>query len=262
MSRSSSHSRSNLPPASARIRIANEPTLERDYDRDGPIPCSLSLLSARRPSLALSPYDNPQDIINAGLASYRDVPKLGIPGQLDESSSPEFDGGNLRKNFQIIMKDLVGDAVGNVSCSPQRHTGECYIDRSMSLNTCIVSDEYQSCWTRYCPRCVSDHPPPPSLFFYMFFYPVAVAYLLLIWKLPLKCQDFYHKVVLGMLPMCSGIRTVFAQNTLSPRLRKSCKSPASLSFIVSPLFKPHLESYDVGKDIHRAHLAFALPRHY
>lgn len=125
MSRSSSHSRNNLPQAtsSARIRIGNEGALEREYDRDGPIPCSLSLLSARRPSLALSPYDNPQDIINAGLASYRDVPKLGIPSQLNESSSPEFDGGNLRKNFQIIMKDLVGDAVGNVSCSPYKHPG-------------------------------------------------------------------------------------------------------------------------------------------
>ena len=126
MSRSSSHSRNNLPPTSspARIRIGNEGALEREHDRDGPISCSLSLLSARRPSLALSPYDNPQDIINAGLASYRDVPKLGIQSQLDESSSPEFDGGNLRKNFQIIMKDLVGDAVGNVSCNPHKHPGK------------------------------------------------------------------------------------------------------------------------------------------
>ncbi|KAL4080027.1 hypothetical protein V8B97DRAFT_1863860 [Scleroderma yunnanense] len=120
MSRSSSHSRNNLPPtaSSARIRIASEASLEREHDRDGPGPCSLSLLSARRPSWAPSPYDNPQDRIIAGLASYRDVPTLGIPRKLDESSSPEFNGPNLRQNFQIIMKDLVGDAVGNMSISP------------------------------------------------------------------------------------------------------------------------------------------------
>ncbi|KAG6332149.1 hypothetical protein ID866_6938 [Astraeus odoratus] len=120
MSRSSSHSRNSLPPtaASARIRIATEGVSEREHERDGPGPCSLSLLSARRPSWAPAPYDHPQDRIIAGLASYRDVPTIGVPGHATDSSSPEIDEGNLRKNFRIDMKDLVGDAVGNMSISP------------------------------------------------------------------------------------------------------------------------------------------------
>ncbi|KIJ64123.1 hypothetical protein HYDPIDRAFT_112664 [Hydnomerulius pinastri MD-312] len=121
MSRSSSNSqtRRNLPAPSARIRIANDKHIERD--REGPIPSSLSLLSARRPSWAPPLYDHPQDTISAGLASYRDVPSFGMSNQggarSQPSSSPE-DGGNFRRSLQIDMKDLVGDAVGNMSISP------------------------------------------------------------------------------------------------------------------------------------------------
>ncbi|KAG9311306.1 WD40-repeat-containing domain protein [Chiua virens] len=104
MSRSSSKSR---------IRIANE-----ERDKDGPIPSSFSLLSARRPSWAPPLYNAPQDNT---VASYRDVPTLHfIPSASQRShpsTSPE-DGGNFQKNLQIDMKDLVGDAVGNMSISP------------------------------------------------------------------------------------------------------------------------------------------------
>ncbi|KAI6032602.1 hypothetical protein F5J12DRAFT_795392 [Pisolithus orientalis] len=119
MSRSSSRSRNNLPSTSARIRIASDIS-EREHDREGPLPSSLSLLSARRPSWAPAPYDshNSQDRIIAGLASYRDVPTLNVPNQAGDSSSPEIDGGNFRRNLHIDMKDLVGDAVGNMSISP------------------------------------------------------------------------------------------------------------------------------------------------
>lgn len=118
MSRSSSRSRNNLPSTSGRIRIANEIS-EREHDREGPVPSSLSLLSARRPSWAPAPHDNhnSQDRIIAGLASYRDVPTFNVPNQAD-NSSPEIDGGNFRRNLHIDMKDLVGDAVGNMSISP------------------------------------------------------------------------------------------------------------------------------------------------
>jgi len=112
MSRSpSSNSRSahaGLPP-SARIRIANENILP---DREGPVPSSLSLLTARRPSWAPPLHDHTQEI-SAGLASYRDIPTFGMPKGSLPSSSPE-DGGNFRRSLQIDMKELVGDAVGNV----------------------------------------------------------------------------------------------------------------------------------------------------
>ncbi|KAI6121184.1 hypothetical protein F5141DRAFT_1257710 [Pisolithus sp. B1] len=118
MSRSSSRSRNNLPSTSARIRIANDVS-ERERDGEGPLPSSLSLLSARRPSWAPAPYDNhnSQDRIIAGLASYRDIPTFNVPNQAG-NSSPEIDGGNFRRNLHIDMKDLVGDAVGNMSISP------------------------------------------------------------------------------------------------------------------------------------------------
>ncbi|KAG1770755.1 hypothetical protein EDD22DRAFT_865833 [Suillus occidentalis] len=112
MSRSSSKSRpvQTGPPQSARTRIANESaTPDRDL---GPVPSSLSLLTARRPSWAPPLYDHTQDM-SAGLGSYRDVPSLSTTQTAHPSSSPE-DGGNFRRNLQIDMKELVGDAVGNV----------------------------------------------------------------------------------------------------------------------------------------------------
>lgn len=103
------------PPATpSRIR---DNMAERD-DREPFGPCSLSLLSARRPSWAPTPFDNPQDRNTTSLASYREVPKLATHSQLGESSSPEVDGNTFRGNLQIDMKDLVGDAVGNVSRPP------------------------------------------------------------------------------------------------------------------------------------------------
>ncbi|KAG2145097.1 hypothetical protein DEU56DRAFT_978948 [Suillus clintonianus] len=115
MSRSSSKSKSahTGPPQSARIRIANESATP---DRDGPIPSSLSLLTARRPSWAPPLYDHTQEM-SVGLGSYRDVPSFGTTQTAHPSSSPE-DGGNFRRNLQIDMKELVGDAVGNMSISP------------------------------------------------------------------------------------------------------------------------------------------------
>ncbi|OAX43953.1 hypothetical protein K503DRAFT_730449 [Rhizopogon vinicolor AM-OR11-026] len=117
MSRSSSKSRPAPhavgPPSSARIRIANENVTP---DREGPVPSSLSLLTARRPSWAPPLYDHTQEI-SAGLASYRDVPSFGMTKSAHPSSSPE-DGGNFRRSLQIDMKELVGDAVGNMSISP------------------------------------------------------------------------------------------------------------------------------------------------
>jgi hypothetical protein len=120
MSRSSSNSqtRRNLPPASARIRIANDNHIQREHDREGPIPSSLSLLSARRPSWAPPLYDHSQESISSGLASYRDVPTHGFVAQASKRSQPSTspdDGGNFRRSLQIDMKDLVGDAVGSVS---------------------------------------------------------------------------------------------------------------------------------------------------
>lgn len=97
------------PPPSARIRIAND---NATPDREGPVPSSLSLLTARRPSWAPPLYDHTQEI-SAGLASYRDVPSFTVPNSAHPSSSPE-DGGNFRRSLQINMKELVGDAVGNV----------------------------------------------------------------------------------------------------------------------------------------------------
>ncbi|KAG6372963.1 hypothetical protein JVT61DRAFT_7009 [Boletus reticuloceps] len=119
MSRSSSKSqtRPNAPPSSsARIRIANDSLVERS-DREVPIPSSLSLLSARRPSWAPPLYDLPQDTV----ASYRDVPTLNFTASASQRSQPPTspdDGGNFRSSLQIDMKDLVGDAVGNMSISP------------------------------------------------------------------------------------------------------------------------------------------------
>ncbi|KIJ15733.1 hypothetical protein PAXINDRAFT_162821 [Paxillus involutus ATCC 200175] len=123
MSRSSSNSqtRRNLPPASARIRIANDNHIQREHDREGPIPSSLSLLSARRPSWAPPLYDHSQESISSGLASYRDVPTHGFVAQASKRSQPSTspdDGGNFRRSLQIDMKDLVGDAVGSMSISP------------------------------------------------------------------------------------------------------------------------------------------------
>ncbi|KAH0828570.1 hypothetical protein J3R83DRAFT_2840 [Lanmaoa asiatica] len=117
---SRSPSQSTRPPPSARIRIANDTLIERD-PRDGPIPSSLSLLSARRPSWAPPLYDPTQDSISAGIASYRDVPALNFTASASQRSQPSTspdDGGNFRRSLQIDMKDLVGDAVGNMSISP------------------------------------------------------------------------------------------------------------------------------------------------
>ncbi|KAF9218601.1 hypothetical protein BS17DRAFT_741950 [Gyrodon lividus] len=123
MSQSSSKSQiqQNLPPSSARIRIVNDNHIQRERDREGPVPSSLSLLSARRPSWAPPLYDHSQDSISAGLASYRDVPTLGFAPQASKRSLPSTspdDGGNFRRSLQIDMKDLVGDAVGSMSISP------------------------------------------------------------------------------------------------------------------------------------------------
>lgn len=112
MSRSSSKSRPahTGPSQSARIRIADESaTPDRDV---GPVPSSLSLLTARRPSWAPPLYDHTQEM-SAGLGSYRDVPAFSTTQTAHPSSSPE-DGDNFRRNLQIDMKELVGDAVGNV----------------------------------------------------------------------------------------------------------------------------------------------------
>lgn len=111
MSRSSSKSRTR------RIRIANDALIERDR-LEGPIPSSLSLLSARRPSWAPPLYNTPQDsTLAAGITSYRDVPVLNFASasQRSQPSTSPDDGGNFRRSLQIDMKDLVGDAVGNVS---------------------------------------------------------------------------------------------------------------------------------------------------
>ncbi|KAG2364093.1 hypothetical protein BDR07DRAFT_1355525 [Suillus spraguei] len=116
MSRSSSKSRAahTGPSQSARIRIANESAAA---DRDaGPVPSSLSLLTAHRPSRAPPLYDHTQEM-SAGFGSYRDVPSFSTTQTIHASSSPE-DGGNFRRNLQIDMKELVGDAVGNMSISP------------------------------------------------------------------------------------------------------------------------------------------------
>lgn len=111
-----SRSRSQSRPLNApRMRAPNDPLIERD--RDGPIPSSLSLLSARRPSWAPPLYDPPQDSVSAGTASYRDVPTLNFTASTSQRSQPSTspeDGGNFRRSLQIDMKDLVGDAVGNV----------------------------------------------------------------------------------------------------------------------------------------------------
>ena len=83
-----------------------------------PIPSSLSLLSARRPSWAPPLYDLPQDSISTAVASYRDVPTFNFTASTSQRSQPSTspdDGGNFRRSLQIDMKDLVGDAVGNVS---------------------------------------------------------------------------------------------------------------------------------------------------
>ncbi|KAH7890370.1 hypothetical protein F5I97DRAFT_1798915 [Phlebopus sp. FC_14] len=117
-----SQTRANLPESPLQIRIASDLLVEHERNRAGPVPASLSLLSARRPSRAPPVYDHSQASISTGLASYRDVPNFGIPSQglqrsQHSSSSPE-DGGNFRRNLQIDMKDLVGDAVGNMSISP------------------------------------------------------------------------------------------------------------------------------------------------
>ena len=115
MSRSSSRSQTR-PNAAACFRIANDSHIERD--REGPVPSSLSLLSARRPSWAPPLYDLPQDSIPAAVASYRDVPTFNFTASTSQRSQPSTspdDGGNFRRSLQIDMKDLVGDAVGNVS---------------------------------------------------------------------------------------------------------------------------------------------------
>ncbi|KAH7922738.1 hypothetical protein BV22DRAFT_1094123 [Leucogyrophana mollusca] len=121
MSRSSSNSCSarNPIPGSSRIRILNDnaPTT----DREGPIPSSLSLLSARRPSWAPTPlYDHNHNHNQDPVASFRDVPTFGsaLHQNMQPSSASPDDGGNFRRSLQIDMKDLVGDAVGNMSISP------------------------------------------------------------------------------------------------------------------------------------------------
>ncbi|KAF9244268.1 hypothetical protein BU15DRAFT_86169 [Melanogaster broomeanus] len=126
MSRSSSLSQTqrNLPISSAHIRIANDDYIQRERDRDGecPIPSSLSLLSAHRPSWAPPLYDHPQDSISAGRASYRDVPTFGFKAsQRSLTSVSPDDGGNFRRSLQIDMKDLVGDAVGSLEHHPRNH---------------------------------------------------------------------------------------------------------------------------------------------
>ncbi|EGN97137.1 hypothetical protein SERLA73DRAFT_57400 [Serpula lacrymans var. lacrymans S7.3] len=122
MSRSSSTSqsaRNHIPPSTrAKAHNFNE---YANVDRDG-IPSSLSLLSARRPSWTPSPfYDLPgphgPDSLQPGLASYRDVPSFGVQPPVHPSPSPD-DSGNFYQRLQIDMKDLVGDAVGNMSISP------------------------------------------------------------------------------------------------------------------------------------------------
>ena len=52
----------------------------------------------------------------------------------DAPSSPE-DGGNFRRNLEIDMKGLVGDAVGNV-CHP------CRDSQCVDLDTMICTDEH------------------------------------------------------------------------------------------------------------------------
>ncbi|EIW82937.1 hypothetical protein CONPUDRAFT_52726 [Coniophora puteana RWD-64-598 SS2] len=102
-------------PASSPGPPSPEHVPERDI---GGIPASFSLLSARRPSWAPPlPSDDP---IATGLASYRDVSNLSAQAAAaaaPSSLSPD-DGRNFRRNLQIDMKDLVGDAVGNMSISP------------------------------------------------------------------------------------------------------------------------------------------------
>ena len=70
---------------------------------------SVSLLSTRRPSWAPPPFDDP-----IAIGSYRDVPALHFTATRPEPSTSPDDGGNFGRSLQIDMKDLVGDAVGNV----------------------------------------------------------------------------------------------------------------------------------------------------
>lgn len=55
-----------------------------------------------------------------------------LDSDAQDSSAP--DGGNFRKGLQIDMKDLVGDAVGNVSACSSFYL----------LSLTAASDEYQS----------------------------------------------------------------------------------------------------------------------
>lgn len=111
-----SRSPSESPPSpvffASRRPSSPDQFLERDV---GGVPASFSFLSARRPSWAPPlPTDDP---IAAGLASYRDVSNLSAQTAVataPSSLSPD-DGGNFRRSLQIDMKNLVGDAVGNVS---------------------------------------------------------------------------------------------------------------------------------------------------
>lgn len=75
-----------------------------------PSPPSTSLIAARRPSMPESRHRLHIRYPDADDMQVSD----GIQSPADPPSSPE-DGGNFRRSLQIDMKDLVGDAVGNVS---------------------------------------------------------------------------------------------------------------------------------------------------
>ncbi|KAL0958954.1 hypothetical protein HGRIS_014266 [Hohenbuehelia grisea] len=95
------------------------------------LPTSPSLLSAHRPSFTASRHlvdgvnvlrpPGTTSSSSGGKQSVKDDPVLGVlseqSGPGGEPESPE-DGGNFRRSLQIDMKDLVGDAVGNMSISP------------------------------------------------------------------------------------------------------------------------------------------------
>ncbi|KAG1808625.1 uncharacterized protein BJ212DRAFT_1382131 [Suillus subaureus] len=70
--------------------------------------------------------------MSSGLGSYRDVPSFGTTQTAHPSSSPE-DGGNFRRNLQIDMKELVGDAVGNVRILLRSRRGLFIIDLEAPL---------------------------------------------------------------------------------------------------------------------------------
>ncbi|TFK18369.1 hypothetical protein FA15DRAFT_760641 [Coprinopsis marcescibilis] len=86
-----------------------------DFDALAALPSSptSSLLAQRRPSLAEVP-EKPRTRLHGGSHS---EPRFQAGSSIMESNSPE-EGTDFKRSLEINMKDLVGDAVGNMSISP------------------------------------------------------------------------------------------------------------------------------------------------